>query len=152
MPTQETTTTRTPREVAEQVRRMVEGAPGSTFVEMFAADGVLEYPFAMPGMPERLEGRDAIRAFYAAAAATRDRLEIDEVTMELHETTDPEVVVVEIEHRGTSHAMNGPYRVTAVGVMRVRGGEIVSYRDYMDPLTLARVTGRTEALVAALQG
>ncbi|MQA77728.1 MAG: nuclear transport factor 2 family protein [Streptosporangiales bacterium] len=152
MPTQETITTRTPREVAEQVRRMVEGASGSTFVDMFAADGVLEYPFAMPGMPERLEGRDAIREFYAAAAATRGRLEIDEVTMELHETTDPEVVVVEIEHRGTSHATNGPYRVTAVGVMRVRDGEIVSYRDYMDPLTLARVTGRTEALVAALQG
>jgi uncharacterized protein len=34
-----------PREVVEQVRRMVAGE-GVVFAELFADDGVLEYPFA----------------------------------------------------------------------------------------------------------
>lgn len=151
MPTTDQTASRTPREVAEQVRLMVEGTHGIVFADLFAVDGVLEYPFPVPGMPERLEGRDAIRGFHDADGV-RGLLEMDEVTMELHETTDPEVVVVEIEHHGTSHATNAPYRVTAVGVIRVRDGEIVSYRDYMNPLRLSQVIGRTEELVAALRG
>jgi hypothetical protein len=30
--------------------------------DLFAADGTLEWPFAPPGMPRRIEGRKAIRA------------------------------------------------------------------------------------------
>src|SRR5699024_9723636 len=52
----------TPSEVAHRVRQMVEGEQVD-FAAMFAADGVLEYPFSAPGMPERLDGREEIRAF-----------------------------------------------------------------------------------------
>ena len=38
----------TPRQVAEQVRKMVAGE-GVVFADLFAADGVLAYPFAPPG-------------------------------------------------------------------------------------------------------
>ena len=41
---------RSPREVVEQVGRMVAGE-GIVFADLFAADGVLAYPFAPPGMP-----------------------------------------------------------------------------------------------------
>lgn len=37
----------TPSEIAEQVRRMVAGE-GVVFADLFAVDGVLEYPFACP--------------------------------------------------------------------------------------------------------
>jgi ketosteroid isomerase-like protein len=43
-----------------------------------------------------------------------------------------------------------PYRFEALGVIRVRDGEIVSYRDYMDPIALARLLGRTSDLASAL--
>jgi ketosteroid isomerase-like protein len=129
-------TTRSPREVVEQVRRMVAGE-GVRFADLFAADGVLRYPFAPPGMPPELSGR-------------RELLEIDGVDVVVHETTDPEVVVAEIEHHGRSHATGGPYRFRALGVIRVRDGEIVSYDDYMDPIAMARLLGRTPDLVAAL--
>ena len=45
-----------------------------------------------------------------------------------------------------------PYRFTALGVIRVRDGEIVCYDDYMDPIALARLLGRTGELAAALTG
>ena len=35
-------------------------------------------------------------------------------------------------------------------MIRVRGGEIVRYDDYMNPITVARLLGRTGELAAAL--
>ena len=43
-----------------------------------------------------------------------------------------------------------PYTLTALGVIRVRDGEIVHYDDYMDPIALARMLGRTRELATAL--
>jgi ketosteroid isomerase-like protein len=141
---------RTPREVAEQVRRMVAGE-GVQFADLFAADGVLRYPFAPPGMPRELAGLEAIRAFHGAASGGfRQLLDMDGVDLLVRETDDPEVVVVEIEHHGRSVATGQPYRFRALGVVRVRDGEIVAYDDYMDPIALAALLGRTPDLVAAL--
>jgi ketosteroid isomerase-like protein len=68
----------------------------------------------------------------------------------IRETDDPEVVVTEITHHGRSRVTGAPYRLTALGVIRVRDGEIVRYDDYMDPIALARMLGRTGELAAAL--
>ena len=35
-------------------------------------------------------------------------------------------------------------------MIRVRDGEIVQYDDYMDPISIARMLGRTAELAAAL--
>jgi uncharacterized protein len=141
---------RSPREVAELVRRMVAGA-GVVFADLFAEDGVLRFPFAPPGMPREIRGREAIRASRAAETGRRSLLAMDGVELVVRETDDPEVVVTEIEHYGHSHALNGPYRFRALGVVRVRDGEIVSYDDYMDPIAMAALLGRTDELVAALR-
>jgi len=37
-------------------------------------------------------------------------------------------------------------------VIRVRDGRIVSFRDYVNPVALAQVTGRLPQLFAALTG
>jgi ketosteroid isomerase-like protein len=68
----------------------------------------------------------------------------------IRETDDPEVVVAEISHHGWSKAANAHYRHLALGVIRVRDGHIVRYDDYMDPIALARLLGRTAQLAAAL--
>jgi uncharacterized protein len=140
---------RSPREVVEDVRRMVAGE-GVVFGDLFAQDGVLRYPFAPPGMPRELVGRDTIRGYHLAASAARSLLDIEGVDLTVRDTDDPEVVVAEIEHHGYSHGIAGPYRFRAIGVIRVRDGEIVEYDDYMDPIAMAAMLGRTQDLVAAL--
>jgi len=140
---------RTPREVAEQVRLMVAGE-GVTFADLFAADGVMAYPFAPPGQPPELRGREAIRAFFAAMGQSRGLFDMEGIEALVRETDDPEVVVTEITHHGWSRVTSAPYRFTALGVIRVRDGEIVRYDDYMDPIALARLLGRTGELTAAL--
>jgi len=139
----------TPREVAEQVRKMVAGE-GVVFADLFAADGVLTYPFAPPGHPRELRGRDAIRAYFAAAGQARALFTMAGVDAVTWQTDDPAVVVTQITHHGKSHVTGAPYELTAVGVIRVRDGMIVSYEDYMDPIALARLLGRTGDLAAAL--
>lgn len=141
---------RSPREVVEQVRLMVAGE-GVDFAGLFAEDGVLAYPFAMPGQPAELRGRDAIRAYFGALGPrARDMLVIEGVEALVRETDDPEVVVTEITHHGRSRATSEPYRHFALGVIRVRDGEIVRYDDYMNPIAVARLRGRTAELAASL--
>ena len=140
---------RSPREVAEQVRRMVAGE-GVDFADLFAEDGVLTYPFGLPGQPAELNGREAIRAYFAPLSRARDLLDMAGVAAVVRQTDDPEVVVTEITHHGWSKAAEAPYRHTALGVIRVRDGEIVHYDDYMNPIALARLLGRTSDLAAAL--
>ena len=142
---------RSPREVAELVRRMVAGE-GVVFADLFAEDGVLRFPFAPPGMPREIRGREAIRAARTSEAGRRSLLVMDAVELVVRETDDPEVVVTEITHHGWSRAAGVPYRFTALGVIRVRDGRIVRYEDYMDPIAMARMLGRTADLAAALSG
>jgi uncharacterized protein len=142
---------RSPREVAEQVRRMVAGE-GVNFADLFAADGVLAYPFGLPGQPAEFRGRDAIRAYFGAVERGRDMLVMEGVEALIRETDDPEVVVTEISHHGWSKAAGAPYEHRALGVIRVRDGQIVRYDDYMNPIAVAALLGRTSELVAALAG
>jgi ketosteroid isomerase-like protein len=140
---------RTPREVAEEVRKMVAGE-GVVFADLFAPDGVLAYPFAMPGQPAKLRGRDAIREYFSGMERARGAFILEGVDAVVRETDDPEVVVTEITHHGTSALTGEPYRHLALGVIRVRGGEIVRYDDYMDPIAVARLLGRTAELAALI--
>jgi ketosteroid isomerase-like protein len=142
---------RSPREVAELVRRMVIGDSEVVFAELFAEDGVMAYPFAPPGAPSELRGREAIRQYFAARGAARGMLEMEGADLAVRETDDPEVIVTEITHYGRSKATAGPYRFTALGIVRVRDGQIVRYDDYMDAIAMARLLGRTDELITALK-
>jgi ketosteroid isomerase-like protein len=83
---------------------------------------------------------------------SRQLFVMDGVEAVIRETDDPEVVVTEITHHGQSLVTGAPYQFTALGVIRVREGLIVRYDDYMDPIGLARLLGRTGELAAALAG
>ncbi|MFB9906935.1 nuclear transport factor 2 family protein [Allokutzneria oryzae] len=140
----------TTHQVVDQVRRMVEGKEGIAFADLFATDGVLTYPFAPPGMPRELNGQDAIRAYRGAAAQRRELLDIQGVHVLTRDTDDPEVVVIEVTHHGWAKALDEPYTFTALGILRIRDGKIVRYDDYMDPIAMARLLGRTNDLIASL--
>jgi uncharacterized protein len=123
---------------------------GVVFADLFAADGVLAYPFAPPGHPQELRGQDAIRAFFAALGRSRELFTMEGIDAVTWQTDDPEVAVTQITHHGKSSVTGTPYQLTALGIIRVRDGLIVRYEDYMDPIALARMLGRTGDLAAAL--
>ena len=142
------------RAVVDEIANMWRSGSNEHFADLFAEDGVQRFPFPMPGMPSELRGREEIRAFYARSRAEgrRGMIDIEGMDTVVRSTEDPEVVIAEIEHHGHSRGLDGPYRYRTIAVLRVRDGEIVTYDDYMNPVALAQVLGRTPELVAALTG
>jgi ketosteroid isomerase-like protein len=133
---------RTPLEVLDSRRRLVVDRDLDGFADLFATDGVLELPFAPPPMPRRLEGRESIRAFSIAGA--KPPMEIEDLeTVEVYETSDPEVVIVELATLGTVTATGLPFRLTSLQVFRIRDGEILLFRDYWSPEAIAELLGPT---------
>jgi ketosteroid isomerase-like protein len=132
----EPVSTATPREVFERVLRLILERQYAAYVDLFAADAMFELPFAPPGVPRRIEGREQIRVFMQAG---RERVQTATRQWEfhsivVHETVDPEVIVTEFEVDGVATATGERYRFANLQVLRVRNGEIVSLRDYWNPL------------------
>ncbi|WP_329288439.1 nuclear transport factor 2 family protein [Streptomyces pseudovenezuelae] len=109
------------------------------WVGLWAEDGIMEFPFAPPGRPRRLEGKEAVAAYIRPYPDHIDLHDFPEVR--IHETTDPETIVVEMRGVGRVVATDGPFEMTYVAVVTVRDGLIVSYRDYWDPLAALALDG-----------
>lgn len=125
----------TSREVVEQVLRAGREMDTETFANLIAPDGYIEWPYRPAGIPGRVEGRERIREFLAGA---KGLVRFDEYRdTVIHETADPEVVIVEYGAHGTVLATGAPLHQTIIAVLRIRDGLVVSYRDYLDPLVLA---------------
>jgi uncharacterized protein len=113
--------------------RLTPHAP--TFVEMFAEDGVMEFPYALPDA-KHLEGRQALAAHLGYLARIVELLNVSDVT--LHETSDPKVVILEFASSGRAVATGEPFEQRYVSVIRLRDGHIAHYRDYWNPLAILR--------------
>ncbi|GAA3781475.1 nuclear transport factor 2 family protein [Micromonospora maritima] len=123
------------REVVERILRAGREGDVEAFVELMAPEGYIEWPFRPAGVPGRVRGRADVRRHLTEAAGTL--VTFDEYRdLVIHETLDPEVVVVEYDAVGTLVASGAPFAQTVIAVFRVRDGLVVSYRDYINPLPL----------------
>jgi len=121
--------------VSHQVTRDIDG-----WIDCFAVDGVMEWPFPLKGVPARLVGREAIRAavgpVWARARQLNRRITGHEHVV-FHQTTDPEVAIVEFDMLGET--VRGPFRQAIVYLFRVRDGRVVLLREFMDTAALAEL-------------
>jgi len=121
----------TPTQVLELRRELLLKQDVDGFVGLFAPDGVIELPFAGPGMPSRLAGQQAIRDFSHRTASSPLRIDDLEATAVYH-TDDPEVVIIELATRGTVTSTGRTFTGTSIQVFRIRDGKIVLFRDYFN--------------------
>jgi ketosteroid isomerase-like protein len=125
-----------PREVFERAMRP-EYLTGEVTGDHLADDVVIEWPFAQ----RRIEGK---AAFLAMAGPVRKALpfRIDRCEVRaLHETADPEVIVVEYTLGGSMLATGDRGETDLVCVLRVRDGKVVLWREYQDTAAIARAMG-----------
>lgn len=109
------------------------------FAGLWAVDGTMEFPFAPAGSPQRLEGRAAVAEYLRDYTDMADVQAIPGRTV--HQTVDPDVVVVEFAVDGAAVRTGRPYRMRYICVITVRDGEIAGYRDYWNPLAAAELLG-----------
>lgn len=111
---------------------------------LYAEDTCVVHPMA-PGGPAALRTREELRRHFGNGQGF-DRFEAVDVVV--HETSDPQVVIVEHDYAVTRAGATS--RIPCVFVLRVRDGLIVESRDYADHIAAARSTGRLDALAAQL--
>ena len=127
---------------------VVSPTPGD-IADCYAEQVVIEMPFASGLGPERLETtREEIRQRFAAGAASRRYTGLRDVRV--HETADPDVLVLEYRLDGTRISDGEPFTMTFVMVLTFRDGLIAHSRDYTDPVAGARALGRLPELAAML--
>jgi hypothetical protein len=133
----------TPADVLDRRRHLILTGDADGFAGLFAPDAVIEVPFAgPPGMPARLQGREAIRENARRVMASPLRLEDFDVA-ELYQTQDPEVVIVEMRAKGTVTTTGRSFTATSIQILRIREGHIVLFRDFADPRVLEDVIGES---------
>jgi ketosteroid isomerase-like protein len=127
-----------PRSVILAAQQALLEGDVEAFISHFATDAVLEFPHsAEASLPSRLQGRESIRQVVAALWSRfhGDGRSLRSVEyLAVHETKDPEVVVVEFEALGEARPGTGDYRLPDIQVWRVRDGLVHSVRDYLGSL------------------
>jgi ketosteroid isomerase-like protein len=139
----------TPREVFLRLVHGVADRRFDTLPRLYAEETDVRHPM-WPGGTPPLTSREALRHHFTAGAASSAVVRFHPDNIVVHETQDPEVVVAEFEYRGTVIATNQPYTVPCVFVMRVRDGQIIESRDYIDHLASARARGQLDQVLAAI--
>jgi ketosteroid isomerase-like protein len=139
--------TSTPRQVFEAREYLVSEGRWEEIADLYAEDTVVETPFALP-TPHRTEGREAVRAHFARSAS--GAIEMQTHNVQIHETTDPEVIVIECDFRGRIVHTGRTFDVPSVQILRVRDGLIVSARDFTNHAVMAAAAGQLRTVLAAL--
>ncbi|MGN9821465.1 MULTISPECIES: nuclear transport factor 2 family protein [Streptomyces] len=117
--------------VAEHLRLTAAGHT-EEWVELFAPDAVLEFPYAPVGVPKQVAGRDALLAHMRGFPETFD---VEFADLVFHDTVDPSLVIVEFRSKGTALPTGKPYEQTCISVVRTDDdARITHYLDYWNPL------------------
>ncbi|GAA4960709.1 nuclear transport factor 2 family protein [Actinoplanes utahensis] len=128
----------TPTEIFE--RMCTQWLAGRSTFEpgLLTEDVVIETPFAAPGHPVRTEGRERVVAYTEAGRAAFPVRFEDVRDVTVHETTDPDVIVVEYElagtHTGTGVSASAPF----IAVLRTRDGRLAHWREYQHTVAIAQ--------------
>jgi ketosteroid isomerase-like protein len=128
-------------------------AGANAFIDMMAEHAVMEFPYALPGLPVRLDGKDAVARHLKRVAGliAFDRMG----TPTVHPSTDPNLVIIEFDGFGRGVETGEAYDQRYISVIRTENGRITFYRDYWNPIAVLRATkgaAHVDALVGADAG
>ncbi len=129
-----------PRDVLERFRHAAITQSIEDMRRLYAVDAVHEFPFTHPGVPSRLEGRDEIVAWIAEGWQANSLKYDSYRTLAIHDTTDPNTIIVEQEALGTS-TTTGPFALPNIVVLTVHNGQISHLRDYVNILAASAAIG-----------
>jgi ketosteroid isomerase-like protein len=121
------------REVWEHACFILGSGDCDGWADLLSEDVLLEWPFASPDLPRQMHGREEVRRLLTPvqAVAIGSIAKRENNTAVVHETTDPEVLIAELNADVTLE--NGEtFHNTLVHVVRVRDGEIVHFTDYFN--------------------
>jgi ketosteroid isomerase-like protein len=102
------------------------------WAELWAENGVCEFPYAPRGRKNAYVGRAEILAYMSG---TTGKVTIDGTDdLRVHPALDPHVAIVEVTIRGHVPATGAAYGQTYVSIFEVKDSKLQHYREYWNPL------------------
>ncbi|QFU88325.1 nuclear transport factor 2 family protein [Amycolatopsis sp. YIM 10] len=138
----------TPEEIIHRLLDLLLAKETDAIADLWAEDGIAEFPFAAGTSPRLLTGRDEIRPYLGGLPELMDVREIPSITV--HHTERPDTIVVEFTGTGSTVRTGEPYRLDYIVVLTVQDGLITCYRDYWSPLAAAAAAGTLPELLDSL--
>ena len=132
----------TARDLFEQLREQwFGGGTGPLTGDLLADDVIVESPFAAGG-PSRIEGRETFLAFAnPQRAAFPLRIDGNRV-LAIHDTADPDTIVVEYELTATSTVTGRQGSSPFIAVLTARDGKVAVWREYQNTLAMRQAAGQ----------
>lgn len=120
----------------------------AAWVDLWAAEGVFEHPYAPPGYKKSIVGKKAIAEYMSSFP---ERFDVKGITIiGLVQNDVGTEGFAELKLEATSLSTNRPYNQHYVGFMRVNdAGEILLYRDFWNPLVAIETFGNAQSFIAA---
>lgn len=106
---------------------------------LYAESTNVRHPLSPTDRSPMTSRAELARHFGSAGARNAGPLRFQPSNIVIHETTDPEVIVAEFTYDAVSTVTGKLFSLPNVFVMRIRDGEIVESRDYVDHHGLAQL-------------
>jgi ketosteroid isomerase-like protein len=121
------------------------------WIDLWADDGILEFPFAPTGRKSHYAGKADILAYMKATAARMaGRIKSEGLEyFTVRPMQDPSMVCLEMAVKGRVLETNAPYKQTYISIVESQGRKISLYREYWNPLVSIDANGGREAWTAA---
>ena len=121
------------------------------WIDLWADDGVLEFPFAPLGRQSRYVGKADILAYMKAVAARMTGGIKSEGLgyFNVHAMADPAAICLEMSVKGRILETGAPYVQKYISIIETKGGKLSLYREYWNPLVSMDANGGREAWTAA---
>ena len=139
----ETTPPLTPTGVFQRLVAGVCDERWEDVIQLYADRTNVSHPFAADPTP--MLSQEELRPHFTPPPGWTSPIRRRPGNIRVHETTDPEVIVAEFEYQGENIATGEPFAIPCIFVMRVRDGQIVESRDYIDHARSAKARGATPA-------
>jgi ketosteroid isomerase-like protein len=130
----------TPTELFQQILTGMGAGDPQALLGRCRDEVVFEFPFAPDGRPKKVEGKQALGEYLEAIGSG---VVFDALTnLEMHQTVDPDVAVIEFSVKGRVRETDSPFARSYIVVLTVREGLVLRYRDYWNPLESLSAGGR----------
>jgi ketosteroid isomerase-like protein len=118
------------------------------WVDHWADEGRIEFPFAPAGYVEKVEGKTAIAEYMSSLPAKFDFRRFDIVAA--YSDASRQQAVVEFTCEGTAIETGRPYNQHYVALLTFdEEGKILVYRDFWNPLVAIQAFGGAESFIGS---
>lgn len=112
--------------------------------QLWAEDAVIEFPYAPPGSPLRLKGKQAIFNFFKDSFKYVKFLAWSD--FQIYPMLAPDTIFVEFRGIGEVIETGRPYKQVYCGLLRMKDGKIAFYRKYLNPLIVQEAFSNANSL------